>query len=290
VIALPPASFERFEERKTREAAGARIERLATIFDRHDDKRLLTVGNAWTRNCYGGDFGLVVAPRDETAMSLVFVQSNDGNTGAMDPDALGGGATDKHLIYEGLSRVAADAVLAGARTVHAGAFFSVWHPELIALRRTLGLARHPAQIVVSREGRMDHDALLFDVPDVPAYLIAGAEGRLRLQTWLRERPWIRPIPLDADDLRAVIDRLRVEEGIRRISAIGGRFTATRLVDAGLVQDIYLTTSSRSGGEPGTPWYTGARAPTLDVVTKKAWSDEGGDIVFEHALISKRASM
>jgi len=284
VIALRRARFERFVERKTREAAAARIEPLTTVFDRHDDKHLVAVGNVWTRRHYGGDFGLVVAHRDDTAISLVFVQSKDGNTGATDPDALGGGVTDKHLIYEGLSRVAADAVLAGARTVHAGAFFSVWHPELIALRRTLGLARHPAQIVVSKEGRVDVDALLFDVPDVPAYLVAGDEGAVRLRTWLRERPWIRHIPLDADDLRPVIDRLRVEEGIRRISAIGGRFTATRLVDAGLVQDIYLTTSSRRAGEPGTPWYTGAIAPTLDVVTKKAWSGDGGDIVFEHALI------
>jgi hypothetical protein len=39
-------------------------------------------------------------------------------------------ATDKHLIYEGLSRAAADAVLAGAATVRAGDIvFSVWHPE-----------------------------------------------------------------------------------------------------------------------------------------------------------------
>ena len=290
MIALTRARFERFVERKTHEAAAARIEPLATIFDLHDDRRLLAVGNAWTRSHYGGDFGLAVAHQDETAMSLVFVQSNEGNTGASDPDALGGGATDKHLIYEGLSRVAADAVLAGGRTLHAGAFFSVWHPEVIALRRTLGLARHPAQIVVSREGRVDVDALLFDVPEVPAYLIVGDDGALRLRTWLRERPWIRHIPLDAHDLRPAIDRLRVEEGIRRISAIGGRSTATRLVDAGLVQDLYLTTTSRGGGEPGTPWYTGAIAPTLDVVTKKAWSDGRGDIVFEHAIIRKRASM
>ena len=288
MIALAGARFERFVERKTREAAAARIERLSTLVDRHDDADLLRIGNTWTRNHYGGDFGLAVAHRDETAISLVFVQSIDGNTGASDPDALGGGATDKHLIYEGLSRVAAGAVLTGARTVHAGAFFSVWHPELISLRRALGLARHPAQIVVSKEGRVDLDALLFDVPDVPVFVITGNEGARRLEPWLRERSWIRHIPLDADDLRPVIDRLRVEEGIRRISAIGGRVTATRLVDTGLVQDIYLTTSSRSAGEPGTPWYTGAIAPTLDVVTKKTWSEDGDDVVFEHALIRRRA--
>lgn len=284
---MPPdqqAKFERFVERKTHEAAAAALQRLSTIVDRRDDSRLRGIGNAWSRTHYGGDFGLVVPPEYETALSLVFVQSNDGNTGAADPESLGGGATDTHLIYEGLSRVAADAVLAGARTVHAGAFFSVWHPELIELRRSLGLPRHPAQIVVSKEGRLDVDALLFGVPEVPVFLIAGHEGALRLQPWLRERPWIRHLPLTADDLRPVIDRLRIEEGIRRVSAIGGRVTATRLVDAGLAQDIYLTTTARKGGEAGTPWYTGAMPPTLELLTKKRWCDNGGAIVFEHLLV------
>ena len=281
------ARFQRFVERKTREAAAAPIDRLSTIVERPDDNRLHGIGNAWTRAHYGGEFGLVAAPQDQTALSLVFVQSNDGNTGATNPSSLGGGPTDKHLIYEGLSRVAADAVLAGARTVHAGAFFSVWHPELIELRRTLGLPRHPAQIVVSKQGRVTVDALLFGVPDVPVFLITGDEGARRLQPWLRDRPWIGHVPLVGDDFRPVIDRLRIEKGIERISAIGGRLTATELVDAGLAQDLYLTTTSIDGGEPGTPWYSGAIPPALEVITKKEWVDDGASIVFEHALIRVR---
>jgi hypothetical protein len=42
--------FERFVERKTREAAAARIETLSTIVDRRDDGRLRGIGNGW----YGG--------------------------------------------------------------------------------------------------------------------------------------------------------------------------------------------------------------------------------------------
>jgi len=276
--------FQRFVERKTREAAAAPIGRLSTIVERLDDNRLRGIGNAWTRTHYGGEFGLVVAPQDRTALSLVFVQSNDGNTGAVNPAALGGGPTDEHLIYEGLSRVAADAVLAGAGTVHAGAFFSVWHPELIELRRALGLPRHPAQIVISKKGRVDGDALLFGVPEVPVFLITGDEGARRLQPWLRDRPWIRHVPLAGDDLRPIIDRLRTEEGVGRISAIGGRLTATALVDAGLAQDLYLTTTPVDAGEPDTPWYSGAIPPALEVITRKEWFDAGAPIVFEHAII------
>ena len=156
--------------------------------------------------------------------------------------------------------MSADAVLAGAGSVHRGAFFSVWHPELIALRASLGLRRHPAQIVVSRRGRVDVDALLFNVPDVPVFLIAGDECIARHESALRARRWIRFILMNGDDLRAAFEGLRGEEGIQRVSAIGGRFTATQLVDAGLIQDIYLTTTSFQGAEPGTPWYCGTHPP------------------------------
>ena len=54
----------------------------------------------------------------------------------------------------------------------AEALFSVWHPELVALRSSLTLPRHPAQIVVSRHGRLDFNALLFNVPDLRVFVIA----------------------------------------------------------------------------------------------------------------------
>ncbi|HET9261652.1 MAG TPA: dihydrofolate reductase family protein [Vicinamibacterales bacterium] len=281
--------FEDFAAAKLREAATARIERLSTILHRRGKSPARGIGNVWTRAHYGGDFDVAVPAEERTALSFVFVQSKDGNTGVADPSTLGGGPTDKHLIYEGLSRVAADAVLAGAATVHPETFFSVWHPELVALRHALGLPRHPAQIVVSKHGRVNFDALLFNVPDVPVFLIAGQECVSRRAAWFDARPWVRPIPLIADNLRPAIDRLRDAEGIRRISAVGGRFTASRLVDAGLAQDLYLTTTSREGGEPGTPWYSGATPPGLEVLTKKQWFDDGELIGFEHLWITTQGA-
>ena len=136
-------AFATFVEQKTEAALSATIRSLTTVVDRNTDSDFIGVGNSWTRLHYDGDFGLTVAPVNGTSLSLVFVQSRDGNTEAVDPSEFGAGPTDTHLIYEGLSRVAADAVLAGAGTVHPTAFFSVWHPELVALRESLGLPRHP---------------------------------------------------------------------------------------------------------------------------------------------------
>jgi len=282
---IEPSTFEQFAAHKTRTAATASIARLSTAFDGRAGSPVQGIGNAWSRLHYGGDFGLVCASGSRIAASLVFIQTRDGNTGGPDPSSFGGGATDQHLIYEGLSRVAADAVLAGAGSVHREAFFSVWHPELVALRASLGLSRHPAQIVVSNEGRqLDLTSLVFNVPEVPVFLIVGDACLTRHRQALREREWIRCVPLEGGTIRDAIERLRRDAGIRRISAIGGRFTASRLVDAGVAQDLYLTTAARDGGEPGTPWYSGARVPGLRTIVRKHWTHAGGRIGFDHILL------
>src|SRR5262249_40378030 len=138
------------------------------------------IGNDWTRHHYGGEFLIAPVPDVMPAASLVFVRSREGNTVALDPADLGGGDNDKNLIYERLSRVAADAGMARAPTATGRVFFSVWHPELVSLRYSLGLDRHPVQIVVSFEGHLDIErTLLFNVPSVPVFVIAGPKCRER---------------------------------------------------------------------------------------------------------------
>jgi hypothetical protein len=116
-----------------------------------DDLRpsdVVRIESEWSCALFDGPFYRTVTPAAGPLplTSLVFVQSRDGNTGAADPSTLGGGDTDLHLIYEGLSRVDADAVMAGAATARAKdiVFLGV-HPELTALRLARGRPRHPAQ-------------------------------------------------------------------------------------------------------------------------------------------------
>jgi riboflavin biosynthesis pyrimidine reductase len=285
-------SFGAFSDRKMREAAAAPLTRLLTLADRSAAFDTLRIGNAWSQAYYDGQFHLPLrAAEDVPLVSLVFVQSQEGNTGAGNPDDLGGGPVDKHLIYEGLSRVAADAVLAGAKTAEGEeTFFSVWHHELVALRRALGLPRHPAQIVVTGTGCIDLDrSLLFNAPDVPVYVLSTPGGCEKLAHAASHRPLMEVVPMEGEDLRAALAYLRGERGIRRISAIGGRTTASALIDAGLVQDLCLTTTARSAGQPGTPLYVGTKqAPETQVIVRKRGTDPDYPIVFEHlALIGSR---
>ena len=233
---------------------------------------------------FDGAFYLSPPPsRELPAVSLVFVQSRDGNTGAADPSALGGGDTDKHLIYEGLSRAGADAVLAGAETIRGGdGVFSVWREELVQLREALGKPRHPAQIVATLRGLAFEETLLYNVPELRVIVVTVPSCADVMRAGLEARPWITPVVMaDKNDLRAACTELR-RLGIDRVSAVGGRTIATALIDAGLVQDVYLTTSPREGGDPNTPMYP--RPLDAQLLVRKHGSGDEAGVVFEHLLL------
>jgi len=242
------------------------------------------IGNAWSRALFDGDFYRASRKVDIPVTNLVFVESRDGNTGADDPSTLGGGDTDKHLIYEGLSRVDADAVLAGATTARSEEMvFSVWHPELVKLRLERGHARHPAQVVViSRSSMHFETALMFQEPELPVFLVTTSDAATSLRLQVATRPWIAVIdggqPLS---MRTALRELKAR-GIETVSAIGGRRTARQLLREGLVHDLYLTTSPKSAGEPNTALLESPlNAPA--VVVKEGTGTEQGVRFVHYAL-------
>ena len=280
-----------FSARKARAAEAARLFPLRTIIDSAFLHPTVPAGNSWTRRLYDGPFHLWRVPSGPLpAVSLVFVQSREKNTVADDPGTLGGGETDRHLIYEGLSRVAADAVLAGARTVGGeDIFFSVWHPELVTLRKSYGLPRHPAQVILTKRGEIDlASSLVFNVPEARVFVVGPQEACERIAPQLGERPWVTLISYGGDDLIAALEHLRSDHGIRRVSVVGGRTVATALLDAGVVQDIYLTTTEKSAGEPGTPLYCGSKPLTFDAVVRKRATDPDAPFLFEHLGVYEAA--
>jgi dihydrofolate reductase len=74
-----------------------------------------------------------------------------------------------------------------------------------------------------------------------------------------------------------------EQGLRVISAIGGRRTATGLLRDGLISDIYLTTSPIEAGEPNTPFYEGPPLNLSRVLLKAGKGSEEG-VKFEHWIV------
>src|SRR6267142_278351 len=134
--------FDQYRRARERAAAAAVLPPYRTVAVDVQLGDFHAIGNDWSRRLFDGDFYRTSCKEDIPVTNLVFVESRNGNTGADDPSTLGGGDTDKYLIYEGLSRVDADAVLAGAKTARADDLvFSVWHPQLVALRLQRGRSR-----------------------------------------------------------------------------------------------------------------------------------------------------
>jgi riboflavin biosynthesis pyrimidine reductase len=123
---------------------------------------------------------------------------------------------------------------------------------------------------------------MLNVPDLRVIVLATTEWIGRMRDELARRPWITPIPAaPPHDIRTAFAAMR-SMGIARISAIGGRTIAGVLTNAGVVQDLYLTTSPRPGGEPDTPLHPGTIAGTL-AVRKHGTGKERG-VMFEHMVI------
>lgn len=281
--------FADFADHKTATAMTARIPGYVTTQSNGVALGLRSFTSAWASERFDGPFFESEASDPALpAVNTVFVQSSDGNTGAENPMQLGGGLTDKHLIYEGLSSAHADAILTGASTIRgAQLVMAIWHPELVALRTALGLERYPAQVVATRSGDLEiESALMFNVPELRVFILTDDAGADALEPHTRPRPWIRVVSGGREsDVIAGLKTLRASHGIARVSCIGGRTLTTQLIDAGVVQDLYLTTSPKPGGEPNTPFYTGAQPLNTTRVVSKAGRGEETGVRFEHLRLA-----
>lgn len=274
-------SRQRLEEycRRKEQAAGAAVlSPYRTIFADTALEQLCAIGSDWSRGLFDGDFYRSPKPFEDDlpVVNLVFVQSREGNTGATDPSSLGGGATDKHLIYEGLSRIDADAVLSGATTAKMDDLvFSVWHPELVSLRLQQGRTRHPAQVIVSSRTALSIETgLMFQDPELRVFIMTTSDAATAFRLQVATRPWIEVIDAGQPlSMRLGLHQLKAR-GIATVSAIGGRRTAAALLDERLVQDLYLTTGPNNGGEPNTPMYKGELDAATVLVKAGTGSEEG----------------
>jgi riboflavin biosynthesis pyrimidine reductase len=277
--------FRKFVARKEQAAREAVIPGFTTRLDHSYQFELTRVGNEWSVACFDGFF--YYSPSRESCLpsvNTVFVQSKDGNTGAANPSQLGGGKTDSHLIYEGLSRVTADAVLVGANTLRgSGIVLSVWHPEMVNLRQSLGKPRHPAQIVATGSGRLNMDSeLVFNVPQIAVFVLTTRIGSDLLAQPAKRCPWVTLVQTgERLDLKKGLEILRRDFGVDTLSVIGGRTLTSALINEGLVQDLYLTTSAKAGGQPNTPYYVGKKEFSKRLVLRKEGRKQESGVIFEH---------
>ena len=205
---------------------------------------------------YGGPLGF-----SEPRLYANFVATLDGVVaipGEIQSNRMISAHSETDRFVMGLLRACADAVLVGAGTMLASPR-TLWTPEHAypaaaslygELRRARGRPPRPRLVVLSGSGSVDprHPAL-----EEGALLLTSERGAARLRGRLPRATSTLPIgaeaPLDPVD---VVEALR-RRGHELILSEGGPTAFGALVAAGLVDELFLTTSpllaGRSSGNP-----------------------------------------
>ena len=206
------------------------------------------------RRLYGGDLGLpehcLYANFVETLDGVVAIPSVPGS------NALIGGGSDADRFVMGLLRACADSVLIGSGTLRASAR-GRWRPETVfaaaaelyaAQRRDLGLGASPRVAIVTASGSIQiQHAVLADAPLV----LTTEAGAARLGGKVPDAVEVEALPGDEEvDVRAALAVLR-ERGHRRILSEAGPHVFGALVEATLVDELFVTLSPLLAGRHPT---------------------------------------
>ena len=201
---------------------------------------------------YGGSLGF-----PESRVLANFVQTIDGVVSLTalprSVSVLGGGTgTDRFVMA--LLRACADAIVMGAATV-ANSSEARWtaqgfHPPAAEahteLRRRLGLRPEPELAIVTGSGRLDlsHPAL-----EAGALVLTTTHGAAVLEGRLPEASTAVPLGDERVDLAAALRLLR-SRGHGRILSEGGPHMLGSLLDADLLDELFLTVSPLLAGRDG----------------------------------------
>lgn len=176
----------------------------------------------------------------------------DGRSGPI------GDAADREL-FHGL-RTQADAVMCGARTATVEGYGRLVKSDALAARREQeGLDPNPLGVIVSGALAMNvEDVPLLRDPDSRVAIVTHREGEL--EGIAADVSWIR-VEQGPGSLRAALEQLHADHGIRSIMCEGGPALNRSLLVDGVVDELFLSIAPKlSAGEPPFPIVSG---PALD---------------------------
>jgi riboflavin-specific deaminase-like protein len=192
-----------------------------------------------------------------------------------------GSATDTEMLVALRTRV--DAVMIGAGTMRAERYGRVvGDPAKRDRRRSEGLAEDPLMVIVS--GRLD---LPWDAP-----LFTEGHGEVLICTASEVEPPESETPVEVVrqpagiDLGALMTHLRTARGVRALLCEGGPHLHAQLIEAELVDELFVTQAPKLAGGDGLGLVAGlaARERQLEV----AWLlfDESTGELFARYRVSR----
>jgi len=196
------------------------------------------------------------APRERPYVVVNFAVTADGRAALAD-GVSGGIGDDGDLELFRALRGAVDAVMAGTTTLAKERYGRlVRDPERRAARERAGLRPDPVAMVVTRSGRVPAEIPLFDAAEQRVLLYGPPgcplpPGRADVTLTALDPPALGPALADA----------RARHGVRTLLCEGGPTVFASLLEAGLVDELFLTIAPKlAGGGPGPTITTG---PGLD---------------------------
>jgi riboflavin biosynthesis pyrimidine reductase len=202
---------------------------------------------------YDGDLGLA-----DACLYANFVATLDGIVSIptlRNSNTFIAGDNEADRFVMGLLRAYADAVLIGSGVLRASprgtwradAIYPPAAREYAALRETLGLPAAPEIAVLTGSGSIDPEHPLLASGALVVTSTAGAE---RLRAVVPEAATVLALADEESiDLRLVVDALH-ERGHRRILSEAGPHTFGGLLEAGVVDELFLTSSPLLVGDGG----------------------------------------
>ena len=212
------------------------------------------------------------APAGRPFLFLNMVSSADGRATIEGRTAALGSEADTLLLTE--LRAIADAVLVGTGTVRAEGYGRlVRNPERVARREAAGLAPTPALVLLSRSFDIPWGAPLFEAADQPVVIYSGAGG---------EPPEVAApvevVPMEDPAPEAVMADLRAR-GVRSLLCEGGPTLNSALLEAGVVDELFLTISPLLAGAPEAPRIVEGMGLPEPAALRLAWVLRHGDELF-----------
>jgi riboflavin-specific deaminase-like protein len=182
------------------------------------------------------------APEDRPFLYLNMVASVDGRA-AFEGRTEGLGSEADTLLLTEL-RALAEAVLLGTGTIRAEGYGRlVRNPDRVARRAAAGLAATPTAVVISRSFDIPWRAGLFQDADQPVIVYTNADA-----VPPRVEAPLEVVRLEDPTPQAAMADLR-SRGVRSLLCEGGPTLNSALLEAGVVDELFLTLSPMLTGEP-----------------------------------------
>ena len=145
-----------------------------------------------------------------------------------------------HLLFKQIQRNC-DAVIVGAGVMRADDIpYPRISPEEAERRTRLGLRPKPLWILVSGTGRVSPDLRAFRADAENTLLITSEDADTSALEALEGKTQIRAIGRGSVDIPAMMHALRRDFGIRRLNSLGGPILNGAMLEAGVLDELFLT--------------------------------------------------